>query len=287
MDAISKNVYIEDRYLGVTLGVIVQPRGLIQIDAPPSPEDGRIWRASLMGMGGGAERMLINLDAHPDRTLGARAMDCTVIAHEKTAQAFRNRPNTFKAQGDETGANWEAIPGLGSVRWAPPEISFVEKMTLHWGDMPILLESHPGPSSGAIWVILPDEKVVFVGDAVAKGQPPFLAYANLPEWIEALRILQEPEYKGFTIVSSRGGVVTPQVVRSQADILKRIHDRVEKLGSKKSPPATVDKLADQLLKDFRAPAARQKQYAQRLRYGLNHYYARHYFASARHLLDEQ
>ena len=100
MDAIAKNVYIEDRYLGVTLGVISQPRGLIQIDAPPSPEDGRAWRAALMGMGIGPERVLVNLDSHPDRTLGARAMDCTVIAHEKTAQAFRNRPNTFKAQGD-------------------------------------------------------------------------------------------------------------------------------------------------------------------------------------------
>src|SRR5688572_24595089 len=256
MEAITENVHIEDKYVGVTLGLITQPRGLIQIDAPPSAEDGRTWRASLMGMGNGPERVLVNLDAHPDRTLGARAMDCTVIAHEKTALAFRNRPNTFKAQGDETGANWEAIPGLGSVRWAPPEISFMEKMILHWGDTPILIESHPGPASGAIWVILPEEKVVFVGDAIMKGQPPFLAYASLPEWIETLRLLQEPEYKGYTIVSSRGGVVTPQVVRSQADVLKRIHDRVEKLGSKKSAPAAVDKLADQLLKDFRAPSAR-------------------------------
>ena len=287
MDTIAKNVYIEERYLGVTLGVIVQPRGLVQIDAPPSPEDGRTWRASLMGMGGGPERVLINLDAHPDRTLGARTMDCTVIAQEKTAQAFRNRPNTFKAQGDETGANWEAIPGLGSVRWAPPEISFVERMILYWGDTPILLESHPGPSAGALWVILPEEKVVFVGDAVTKGQPPFLSYASLPEWIEALKLLQEPAYKGFTIISGRGGVVTAQVVRSQADILKRIHDKVEKLGSKKAAPAAVDKLADQLLKDFRAPAARQKQYAHRLRYGLNNYYARHYHSTSRHLLDEQ
>src|SRR3972149_1036347 len=134
MDAISKNVYIEDRYLGVTLGVIVQPRGLIQIDAPPSPEDGRIWRASLMGMGGGPERVLVNLDAHPDRTLGARAMDSTVIAHEKTANTFRTRPNTFKAQGEETGSDWESISGLGSVRRAPPEISFLDQMTLHWSN---------------------------------------------------------------------------------------------------------------------------------------------------------
>ena len=287
MDAIAKNVYIEDRYVGVTLGLITQPRGLIQIDAPPSPEDGRTWRASLMGMGNGPERVLINLDAHPDRTLGVRAMDCTVIAHEKTALAFRNRPNTFKAQGDETGANWEAIPGLGSVRWAPPEISFLERMTLHWGDSPIFLENRPGPASGAIWVILPEEKVVFVGDAVTKSQPPFLAYANLPEWIETLKVLQEPEYKGFTIVSGRGGVVTAQVVRTQTVILKRIYDKVEKLGGKKSPASAIDKLADQILKDFKVPAVRHKQYSHRLRYGLNHYFARHYHTPSRYILDEQ
>ncbi len=286
MDAIAKNVYIEDRYLGVTLGVITQPRGLVQIDAPPSPEDGRAWRASLMGMGNGPERVLINLDPHPDRTLVVRAMDSTVIAHEMTAQAFRNRPNTFKAQGDETGSNWEAIPGLGSVRWAPPEISFMEQMVLHWGDSPIVLESRPGPSAGAIWVTLPDEKVMFVGDAVTKGQPPFLAHADLPEWIETLKILQGPEYKGFIVVSGRGGIVTPQTIRHQADVLKRIHDRVEKLGKKKSSAPAIDKVADSILKDFRAPAARQKQYAHRLRYGLLHYYTRHYHASSRYTLDE-
>lgn len=286
MDAIAKNVYIEERYLGVTLGVIIQPRGLIQIDAPPSPEDGRTWRASLMGMGNGPERVLINLDAHPDRTLGVRAMDCTVIAHEKTAQAFRNRPNTFKAQGDETGANWESIPGLGSVRWAPPEISFVEKITIHWSETPIILESHPGPSSGAIWVTLPEEKVIFVGDAVLKGQPPFLAHADLPAWIEMLKLLQEPEYKGFTIVSSRGGVVTQQIVRNQSDILKRIYDKVDKLAKKKPANPGTDKLAEAILKDFKAPAARQKQYLQRLRYGLQHYYTRHYQPSSHNLLEE-
>lgn len=285
MEAIGKNVYIEDKYLGVTLGVVSQPRGLVLIDAPPSPEDSRMWRASLMGMGNGPERLLINLDSHPDRTLGARAMDCTVIAHEKTALAFRNRPNTFKAQGDETGANWEAIPGLGSVRWAPPEISFTNQLSLYWGETPILLESHPGPTRGAIWAILPEQKVVFVGDAVLKGQPPFLAHADLPAWIEALGVLQT-EYKGFTVVSGRGGVVTAQVVKHQADVLKRIHDKLDKLGKKRSAVASADKLAEQMLKDFKAPAARQKQYTQRLRYGVHHYYVRHYHSSSRHVLDE-
>ena len=286
MDAIGKNVFVEDRFLGVTLGVITQPRGLIQIDAPPSPEDGRSWRAAMMGMGGGHERVLVNLDSHPDRTLGVRGMDCTVIAQEKTAQAFQNRPNTFKAQGDETGANWEAIPGLGSVRWAPPEISFRNRLTLHWGDSPVMLESRPGPTAGAIWVILPDEKVVFVGDTVMKGQPPFLAHADLPAWIEALDILQGPDFKGFTVISGRGGVVTPQAVRSQAESLKHIQDKLETLGKKRAAIIATDKVAEQIIKEYKAPAMRQKQYAHRLSYGLRHYYIRHYQPSSRHAVDE-
>jgi uncharacterized sulfatase len=287
MDAIAKNVYIEERFPGVTLGAIVQSRGLIQIDAPPAPEDGRSWRASLMGMGNGHERVLINLDSHPDRTLGVRAMDCTVIAHEKTARAFQNRPNTFKAQGDETGANWEAIPGLGSVRWAPPEISFVSQLSLHWSDMPVILESHPGPTEGAIWVVLPEEKVVFVGDAVVKSQPPFLAHADLPAWLEALDHLQDTAFKGYTVISGRGGVVTSQAIRSQAALLKSIHTKIEKLGAKRSSVATVtDKLADSVLKEFKAPAAKQKQYSHRLRFGLRNYYARHYLSASRNVVDE-
>ncbi|MBN8656831.1 MAG: hypothetical protein J0M11_13930 [Anaerolineae bacterium] len=276
MQEITKNIYIEDQFLGVTLGVIVTPRGLIQIDAPPSPEDARSWRASLMNLGGGIDRLLINLDAHPDRTLGARAMDCTVAAHEKTALIFRTRPSTFKAQGEETGADWESIPGLGSVRWAPPEISFLDQMSLHWGSSPVLLESHAGPSNGSIWVRMPTEKVVFVGDTVMKNQPPFLAGSNLKAWLESLNLLMEPDFKGYTFISSRGGVVTTAAIKAQYDFLKHVHDKLNKSTSKKPNPAAVEKMVTSLLTWFKAPAARQKQFAQRLRYGLLHYNARQY-----------
>lgn len=279
MQEITKNIFIEDQFPGVTLGVIVTKRGLIQIDAPPSPEDARTWRAALMNLGGGLERVLINMDAHPDRTLGARAMDCTVIAHEKTASTFRIRPGTFKAQGEETGADWESIPGLGSVRWAPPEISFSDQMTLHWDDAAVFLEYHPGPANGSIWVHLPEEKVLFIGDTVLKNQPPFLAGSNLKAWLTSLNELQDPAFKGYTFISSRGGVVNANAVKSQYDFLKHINDKLEKMTAKKPNPATVEKLVVSLLTWFKAPAARQKQFAQRLRYGLLHYNSRHHHAS--------
>lgn len=277
MQEITKNIFIEDQFPGVTLGVIVTPRGLIQIDAPPSSEDARAWRASLMNLGGGIDRLLINMDAHPDRTLGARAMDCTVLAHEKTAHIFRSRPSAFKAQGEETGADWESIPGLGSVRWAPPEISFLDQMTLYWSGSPVVLEHRPGPSHGAIWARLPAEKVVFIGDTVMKNQPPFLAGANLKAWLESINLLLSPEFKGYTFISSRGGVVTSSAVKAQYDFLKHIHDKLNKAGAKKPNPVTVEKMIVSLLAWFKAPSARQKQFAQRLRYGLLHYNARQHY----------
>jgi glyoxylase-like metal-dependent hydrolase (beta-lactamase superfamily II) len=280
MQEIVKNIYIDDQFPGVTLGVIVTPRGLIQIDAPPSPEDARTWRASLMSLGGGMERVLINMDAHPDRTLGARSMDCVVIAHEKTAHIFRTRPSTFKAQGEETGADWESISGLGSVRWALPEISFSEQMSLYWGNSPVLLEHHAGPASGSIWVHLPQEKVLFIGDTALKHQPPFLAGSNLKSWLDSLNTLLDPMYKGYTIISSRGGVINTAAIKTQYDFLKQASDKLNKITTKKPKPATLEKMVTSLLTWFKAPAARQKQFAQRLRYGLLHYNARQNHSAA-------
>ena len=276
MESIAEGIYVEDHYLGVTLGVVQQARGLIQIDAPPSPEDIRSWRAALMSLSGGPERVLAILDAHPDRTLGARAMECTVIAQEKSAQVFRARPTTFKAQGAETGADWETIPGLGTVRWAAPEITFTTQMSLHWDETPVLLEHHPGPTTGAMWVILPQKKVAFIGDLVSKNQPPFLAHADLPAWIEALGHLADQEFRGFAFVSGRGGTVSAAAIKAQTDLMKRIHDRLEKMAARGTSPEATEKLIEPFLGTFKSSAARHKQYMQRMRYGLRHYYARHY-----------
>jgi cyclase len=286
MQAIANQVYIEDQYPGVTLGVITLPHGLIQVDAPPSPEDGRSWRASLLSLNSGLERLLVNLDAHPDRTLGVRAMDCTVVAHEKTAQAFRNRPNTFKAQGDETGADWESVAGIGSVRWSPPEISFTSRMSIEWSSLQVILEHHSGPTPGASWVIIPELKIVFVGDLVMKKQPPFLAFSNLQEWLAALDILLN-DYQNYTVVSGRSGLASRTDIQSQRDFIANLAAQLDALAQKQAGPEAVSALIPALLVAVRAPAERQKQYAQRLAYGLRHYYQRRYHPTSNFDTDEE
>src|SRR4030066_1759492 len=108
MEQIAHGIYYQNSYPGVTVGAIPLPMGTIMIDAPLRAEDARIWLNLLYNLGAKPNRVLVNLDAHPDRTLGARSMDCTIIAHQKTAQVFRGRPSIFKCQNAERGAAGES-----------------------------------------------------------------------------------------------------------------------------------------------------------------------------------
>jgi hypothetical protein len=109
---------------------------------------------------------------------------------------------------------------------------------------------------------------------VMKNQPPFLAGSNLKAWLESINLLLGPDFKGYTIVSSRGGAVNSSAIKAEYDFLKHIHDKLNKSTAKKPNPVAVEKMVASLLTWFKAPAARQKQFAQRLRYGLLHYNAR-------------
>lgn len=274
MQEIAAHVFIETAYPGVTLGAINTPHGLILIDAPLRAEDTRSWRSALLNLGGGVDRLLINLDAHFDRTLGARAMDCTIVAHEKVSQIFRNRPITFKAQNAETGAEWELYNNLGSIRWAPPEITFTDEMTIHWGSSPIRLEHRPGASVGTTWVNLPEQQILFIGDVVAPEQPPFLASADVPVWIEAMRLLLSEQFQNHTLVSGRGGLVTQSQVRAQLAYLERIRQRMDELVTSGGKIEDTEGLISPLMQGIEATAERSRLYEQRLRWGLRQYYLR-------------
>jgi glyoxylase-like metal-dependent hydrolase (beta-lactamase superfamily II) len=276
MQELAHHVYIETGYAGVTLGAINWPHGLILIDAPFRQEDARSWRSALLNLGGGVDRLLVNLDAHFDRTLGVRAMECTVVGHEKMAEVFRNRPITFKTQGTETGAEWETYNGLGSIRWVPPEITFTERLQIHWDGAPLSLESHPGPATGAIWAVLHDQRIAFVGDALVLDQPPFLASADLPTWINTLKPLLTPAYQDYLLISGRGGPVAHQQVRRQIAYLEKAHQLLDDLASQKAPATETEGLVKALLGEFDVPPQREIQFRQRLQHGLYHYYIRHY-----------
>lgn len=275
MQQIQRGIFFEDSFLGVTLGGLVFTHGTILIDAPLRAEDARSWRSALLNQRGGATRVLVNLDPHPDRTLGDRALDTTILAHAKTAQIFRNRPTIFKGQATSTGAAWESYNDAVGMRWANPDITFTDSISLFWGGPEVVLEQRDGPAPGAIWIRIPNEKVVFVGDAVVMNQPPFLAHADLPAWLDSLALLQR-DYADYTVVSGRGGLASAKDILAMQAILQSISERLDSLAANGEPPESTEDLVAELLSSGSYPIAQNDTYARRLRYGLHQYYNRRY-----------
>ena len=74
----------------------------------------------------------------------------------------------------------------------------------------------------------------------------------------------------------RGGGVAADAIRAQKDYLDQVLNKLEKLAKKKYAPEAVENLVTPLLNPFKIPASQLPKYTRRLRYGLHHYYARHY-----------
>lgn len=277
MQEISKHIFIETQYPGVTLGAIGRKHGLILVDSPFRQDDSRSWRSALLNLSGGVARMLIQLDAHMDRTMGAKALECTIVSHLDAASAFQNRPASIKAQTIDAGAEWESFNGLGSIRWGTPHITFSDQMIVHWDERPIRIEHKPGISEGCIWVELIEEKILFLGDAVVSQQTPFLGYADFPLWISHLEHLQSPKYQEYIFVGGRNGLLTQEDIHNQIIFLNLANDQLLDLASFKGSLDSVSKLVPGLMK--RIPGIQPDQYdlyAKRLAYGLQNNYSRRF-----------
>jgi glyoxylase-like metal-dependent hydrolase (beta-lactamase superfamily II) len=286
MQQIKPGIFYENSYLGVTLGALVFSHGTVYIDAPLRPEDARSWRSTLINQRGGTNRLLITLDAHLDRTLGARALECPIVAHEQAASVFQNRPSIFKGQTAESGAEWETYHEAVGTRWAPPDITYTTQMILHWGGPDIQIQYHPGPALGSTWVIVADEKVAFVGDTVMIEEPPFLSNANLETWLDELEVLKK-DFRDYTVISGRGGLTTKDHVRAQQSFIKTVQRSLERLAKREASPEDTESEIPKLLKKLTFPPEKEEQYYQRLKTGLNLYYSKKYQAAITAEIEEE
>lgn len=276
MKKLAAGIYFENSYKGVQLGAIEYNRGVLIIDTPPVPEEGRAWFSELQELNFGPENFLLNLDAHPDRILGNHLMKATIIAQNEVAESVRQRPSIFKSPNSETGAEWETLSGLTGIRLLSPEITFSSQIVLRGKDFNIYIEHHPGPNLGASWVIVPEKKIIFIGDAVLVKQPPFFANADFTAWVDSLDLLLA-NYKSYRIISSRGGTVNEKQIRSMRKLLLDVNKKLERLGKKKASPEETRKLVAKILLGSESPAKYKARYSKRLEHGLYQNYIRNFY----------
>ena len=276
MEQIGENVYIEEDYPGVTLGVITLPEGVLMIDAPFRSEDVNSWRGKLGNLGGGVEKLLVILDTHVDRMLGIQAMGFTTLCHEESVEILHARSSTIRPQDLDSVSDLEIYDQPTNIQWAIPKMTYAKQTWIHWDVDPIKVVHRPGAHISASWVQYEANKVIFVGDSVMSNQPPFIGWSQLDLWIEELNWLRSEAFKGYKIVAGREGVVNRRAIGKTITFLTKVQKMMQDLSLSGGKMDDIRSVSSHLLKNYDFEPDLLKCYSNRLVSGLENYHCRHH-----------
>lgn len=272
MQEIAPNIFIENNSLGLVTGIVRTENGSVLIDSPLRQDEQKSWRSGTARLITGDPRFLISLDTNYDRLLSAKGTDCVVIAHSNSVSTTKGRQGAGKVQEDQPGYTESHELVNGGTRWFPPEITFQENLGLHIGGTEFQMAHHFGSNNAGIWVNIPKLKVVFVGDSVLVDQPPFLAYCNLDEWLEDLKLLGSKAFRTYQIVSARSGVVGQEQVKGMTHLITSIKHLLDPLMEEKASLDSVLGIIPKIMKRFEVTSSTSELFYNRLRWGLATYY---------------
>jgi glyoxylase-like metal-dependent hydrolase (beta-lactamase superfamily II) len=266
MQKIVPNVYLENKYIGVDLGLVVIGKELLLVDSPLHTEDVNEWFKVISERG--RPKFLVLLDSHPDRVLGSRSLSLPAIAQDHTLTTIREWADTFKGNAHPIGAEADHLKRITGVNNAIPEITFSERMVIHMGGKEIVFLHRPGPRPGSMWMVIPDLSVVFVGDTVTMDEPPYVGVSVIEAWLNNLDELRGPDMKSYTLISSYGGRIDRKDINHTARFLRKVQNRVEKLENDKNRDEEIERLAIDLMGDFSIRPIQEDLMLKRLKTGL-------------------
>jgi len=278
MRKIASDVYIENKFPAVYLGLIVIDGKTLLIDSPIRLEDGRAWLQQVAEYG--EPRYTVLLDHHPDRVIGARDSQMPLVGHTITSQIMGTKSDSFKGSAHSIGAETDRLKRVTGVSRSIPNLTFSDKMTIRLGGGEIEVWHRPGPMEGSIWVVFHKREVIFIGDAVTVDEPPFVGDANIPTWLETLDDLRSSDLRSYHLISSRDGEIDRVEINAMARFLRKVQLRIGRLQDSDVQDAGFDKIATELLSDFSLFGSRNDRAHLRLRVGLDNQYQKLYKAEA-------
>jgi glyoxylase-like metal-dependent hydrolase (beta-lactamase superfamily II) len=266
MRKITSDVYIENKFPAVNLGLIRIDGKTILIDCPFRLEDGRAWLQEALEYGEAVYTVL--LDHHPDRVVGARDLQMPLVGHSTTSQIMATKSDSFKGSAHPIGAETDRLKRVTGISRSIPNLTFSEKMTIRLGKGEIEVWHRPGPMEGSIWVVFHKQEVIFIGDAVTVSEPPFIGESNIPAWLETLDDMRSSHLRTYRLISSRDEEIDREQINTMARFLRKVQLRIERLENIAEPGASFDKVAAELLDDFSLTGPRRDRANLRLRVGV-------------------
>jgi cyclase len=275
MKQIAPNIYVEDGYRGVTVGCIVTDAGAICIDSPMLPADARDWRAQIAKHTDKPVQFVALTDAHRDRILGVQYLGGAVVAHEAAWDKMKSLGDAFRQQAADSVApcGAEAAAEIAAdLHIVLPQITFVDTLALHLGNMPVIIRHVGGATPGSVWVHLPQSNVLFMGDLLTVNYHPWMAEGDIAAWIKLLDQVQRKDFAAKVIVPGRGSPARKAALGPMAAYLNAMRTRVQALVRSRKLKAETAQLVPEFLARYPVAEDDRECVQRRIKVGLDHLY---------------
>ncbi len=268
--SLDSRIFIEDRLHFSTVGAVRTDQGWVCIDTPADPSHAIWWRQTLKAIAPLPVLAVIYTDANRDRVLSTAILledrPGLVIAHHQTFDRIKSHGEMGRQQVMDWLINMgqsESAELLTRTPLVLPNLTFADRLILHFGSPMLILEHMDGASPGQIWVRIPEHDVVFVGDTVTLNAHPNLSEADLERWLEQLQQLRAGRV-AHHIVPGRGPLVEPEGVSPILHYLKTLLKRVKTLaGSRRK--VELGPLVNEFMGYFPVPEHDRERIQRRIR----------------------
>ncbi len=227
MREVSPGVYVETDQRGANYGGIVTSVGVVVIDTPMVPGQARGFRDELREVSGDLPFLyIINTDHHRGHILGNQYFQPTpVMAQENAWKHMKGYGDNFKQRViDSFKKEPEVQAQFTDLQIIVPKVTFSHRLDIVRGGRDIRIIRVGGHTAATSVIWLPEEKLLFVGDAVWVDQHPYMAQANSKEWLDGLTFIRK--LHADRIVPGRGPICDREATERMSEYIRFLRSRV-------------------------------------------------------------
>ena len=215
--------------LGANSGFVVGDDGVLVIDSRYTPKLANDLLTAIRSVTNAPVRYVVNTHYHPDHAWGNmvfKAQGAVIVARPETRAALLKYSPVYLEFYKERSA--EIFDLLRDVQVTAPDTTFGDETEIDLGGVTVVLGYFgPAHTAGDCVVIVPKDKVAFVGGLVSNGYHPNMGDpgADFDNWVAGLERLRASKFAH--IVPGQGKVCGDEGLAAESSYIATLRNRCE------------------------------------------------------------